>query len=345
MWSVVGQDTLVKRIGNSLKNGSVGHAHMLTGPPHVGKMTLAIDLAAAVNCVERDNIEGGPCGRCRPCRRTQAGNNPDLLVLKPGDDERATNRISINQVRSAENFLSTTPVENQWKALIVDRAETLSAGQGESANAILKTLEEPPHHVLIVLLTANEEAVLPTIRSRCRISPLRPMPGKELAQHISQQLEIPPEAARHMAKLARGCPGRVRTRPDETDGVSLHQEDMHHVAQRTAAPLQDQFTHAEVMAKTFAEDRNAVRQEIHRWQRWWRDVMLIQQQIDQHVENEEHEEALRQHARNTPPKQVVRFLRTAQETLDALEANANPRLAIERMMLAVPKPVSPDDLK
>ena len=337
MWSVIGQDTLVQRIGNSLQSCNVGHAHLLTGPPHVGKMTLAMDLAAAVNCVERDNIKEGPCGRCQPCRRTRAGHNPDLLILVPGDDEKSANRVSIDQVRKAENFLSTTPVENSWKTLIIDQAETLSTGQGESANAILKTLEEPPPGVLIILLTTDEPAVAPTIRSRCRISALIPMAGPQLAQHLSKHMELAPETALMLAKIARGCFGRTVSPPPAPSIIHAHQEQMQEISQCSAAPLHERFRHAERMAKTFPDDREAVRQEIYRWQHWWRDVMLIQHDLERHIENAEHTACLRQQAQVTPAQEVVRFLRRSQETLEALKANVNPRLAIERMMLAVPE--------
>ena len=188
MWTTIGQDRLLRELDSSLSAGRLGHAYLLTGPARVGKMTLAMDMAAAVNCMARqgglpgsmfedDGESRGPCDRCEPCERVRRGVFSDLKIIAVGDDPRVATRISIEQVRDAENFLAVTPVEGGWKVLIFDGAETLSAGQGEPANALLKTLEEPPEHVLILLLSTNEDAILPTIRSRCRRLDLRPMNG------------------------------------------------------------------------------------------------------------------------------------------------------------------------
>ena len=347
MWSVIGQDHLLRQLDASLGAGRVGHAYLLTGPPHVGKMTLALDLAAAVNCHTVNGVQSGlmlgdgappagPCGQCEPCGRIRRGVYADLNIVAVGGDSRVTTRISIEQVREAENFLSVTPVEGAWKVVIFDGAETLSAGQSESANALLKTLEEPPEHVLILLLTTNEDAILPTIRSRCRVLSLRPMPGAALAEYLTARYDAPVDTARWLARLSRGCPGWAITALADPTVLDERNAELDRIAAAAIAPLDQRFAYANSLAGSFSGDRDAVRQTLYLWQRWWRDVLLVKEGAAVHVHNSDRREELAAQAGAAATTDIVAFLRQLQETLAALDANANPRLTLECLMLAVP---------
>ena len=336
MWSVIGQDHLLRQLDASLQAGRVGHAYLLSGPPHIGKMTLALDLAAAVNCRHPDASAGGPCGQCEPCSRIRRGVYTDLNIVAVGGDTRVPTRISIEQVRQAENFLSVTPVEGAWKVVIFDGAETLSAGQSESANALLKTLEEPPDHVLITLLTTNEDAILPTIRSRCRVLSLRPMPGPALAEYLTARRNTPADTARWLAQLSRGCPGWAFSALTDPAMLDERNDQLDRIAATTIAPLDTRFAYANSLAGSFSGDRESVRQTLYLWQRWWRDVLLVKEGAAGHVHNSDRREELAARAEATATADIVAFLRQVQQTLTALDANANPRLALECLMLAVP---------
>ena len=338
MWSIAGQDHLLRQLDAGLRAGRVGHAYLLTGPPHVGKMTLALDLAAAVNCTTPDSSGGGPCGRCNSCSRIRRGVYADLNVVAVGGDSRVATRISIEQVRDAETFLSVTPVEGAWKVVIFDGAETLSAGQSESANALLKTLEEPPEHVLLLLLTTNEDAILPTIRSRCRILALRPMPGAALAAYLETHHDASEETALRLARLARGCPGWAIQALTDATVLEERAAEMDRIAATAVAPLDERFTYANNLAGSFSSNRESVRQTLYLWQRWWRDVLMIKEGVAGQVHNSDRERELAEQAQGVKATDIVRFLRRVQETLVALDSNANPRLALECLMLEVPTP-------
>lgn len=347
MWSTIGQDHLLNQIDAGLRAGRLAHAYLLSGPPHVGKMTLALDLASAVNCaVLNGNQTGsmfgepddapGPCGHCDPCVRIRRGVFADLKIVAVGGDPRVATRISIDQVREAESFLAVTPVEGSRKVVIFDGAETLSAGQSEPANALLKTLEEPPDQALLLLLTTNEDAILPTIRSRCRTLPLRPMPGDALREYLSSHRGVGPDVARRLARLSRGCPGwaiNILDEPELMDAYTSHLEQVLSVA---SSPLDARFNYANTLAGTFSGDRESVRQELYLWERWWRDVLLTKEGLPERVHNDDRPEELNAHAVGTSTADIVEFLQSIRETLGALDANVNPRLALECMMLAVP---------
>ncbi len=346
MWTTLGQERALKQLGAALRAGRLAHAYLLTGPPHVGKMTLALELAAAVNCTNPDgsNPDGSnpdrddasPCGQCSACTRIRRDVYADLHVVAVGGDPRVPTRISIQQIRDTENFLSLTPVEGPWKVVIVDGAESLSAGQGESANALLKTLEEPPEHVLILLLTTNPDAVLPTIRSRCQLLGLRPMAGAVLAEHLVNQRDVAPDTARWLAGLARGCPGWAFRALADPAALDERAEELDRITETALAPLDQRFAYANNLATLFSQDRESVRQRLYLWQRWWRDLLLVKEGVGQHVQNTDRQDELAAQADALSTADIVAFVRRIQETLAALDANANPRLALEVLMLAVP---------
>ena len=342
MWQTIGQDHLLRQLSGSLQSGRIGHAYLLAGPPHVGKMTLALDLAAAVNCVGANNYsplpdaEAGPCWQCDPCSRIRRGVHADLSVLTVGGDARVQTRISIEQIREAENFLSVTPVEGGWKVIVLDGAETLSAGQGESANALLKTLEEPPERVLLLLLTTEEQAILPTIRSRCRLLALKPMSGDVLAEYLESQRGATPEHARRLARLARGCPGWAINALADSAVLEVRAAELDRIIDPETAPLDQRFSYANTLAGGFSRDRESVRQTLYLWQSWWRDVLLVKEGAPGHVQNADRRSELESIAPGVASADVVAFLKRIQTTLAALDANANPRLALESMMLGVP---------
>ena len=347
MWSTIGQEHLLQQMDAGLRSGRLAHAYLLAGPPHVGKMTLAVDLAAAVNCAVLSGKQAGsmfgdptdiqgPCGGCDPCIRIRRGVFADLKIVEVGGDPRVATRISIEQVREAESFLAVTPVEGSWKVVIFDGAETLAAGQSEPANALLKTLEEPPAQVLLLLLTTNEDAILPTIRSRCRTLTLRPMPGDTLSAYLASSHGVEPDRARRLARLARGCPGWAIGVLSDPELLEAYREQLAQVASVASSPLDARFNYANSLAGSFSGDREAVRQELYLWERWWRDVLLIKEGLPERVHNDDWLPELTGHANAATTPDIVALLESVRETLSALDANVNPRLALECMMLAVP---------
>lgn len=335
MWSTVGQDHLLRQLSSSLSAGRIGHAYLLVGPPHVGKSTLAYDLASAVNCHNLDR-ESGPCGTCIACDRIHRDVFADISLVAVGGDPQVPTRISIRQVREMENFLSITPVEGGWKVVIVDGAETLAAGQGESANALLKTLEEPPERVLLLLLTTAEDAILPTIRSRCRVLHFRPMSGDVLATYLVSTHDRESEEAARLARLARGCPGWAINAIADPTVLESRNDELGHVIDSLAAPMDQRFSYADSLAGSFSRNRQAVRDTLFLWQSWWRDLLMAKEGVINHVQNIDRREELESLAESFTAAEIVLFLRRIQATISALDANANPRLALECMALEQP---------
>jgi DNA polymerase-3 subunit delta' len=196
---IIGHDRPVGILQRAMMNDALAHAYLFSGEPGIGKRMTAVALAAALNC--QAPREGDACGVCPSCRKVASGNHPDVHLMAPEVDE-----IKIDQVRESQATLSLRPFEGRRKVLIVDRAEAMNDA---SANAFLKTLEEPPGETLIVLVTAMPQSLLATIRSRCQALTFQPLPRGVLAPLLREKRGLGEEEAWFLAALSRGSIGRA----------------------------------------------------------------------------------------------------------------------------------------
>jgi len=200
----------------------VPHAILLVGPAGVGKTTLALDLAAALLCVDPDPA-ARPCRACRACRAVAHGNHPDLHRLAPGG---AGSVIPIGGredrgIRDLVAELAFLPVEGGARVAVVEAADRMTE---DAQSAFLKTLEEPPRDVTLILCASDEERLLPTIRSRCVRLRLGPVPRRDVETIVRERgLADAPEAAR-AARLADGRPGVALAYAASPEAVRLRSE-------------------------------------------------------------------------------------------------------------------------
>lgn len=197
--AILGQEKAVRLIRAGLGRGRVAHAYLFSGPRGAGKVTAALELAKALNCPSSPLDDC--CDRCETCRRIQNGNHPDVVRISP---EGAS--IKIDQVRRLQREFSYAAAEAERRVVIIEQAETMTV---EAANSILKFLEEPVTPMVAVLIAEQEEAVLPTIRSRCQpVRFVQPLP-----EHLERMLigkGVDPAMARIAAHLAGGVEEALR---------------------------------------------------------------------------------------------------------------------------------------
>ena len=214
-WSprnVLGQDGLLRRLEREFSLGRPAHAYLLEGPEGTGKLTLARGMAARLFCQAAD-AGGGACGVCRPCLLLAGGNHPDYLELPRTPAELRLGRFLERQAGSELvdhqpliPFLRLKPVESAWRAAVVPAAERM---RSESANAFLKTLEEPPGRRLIILTVNFRDSLPPTIASRCRRLGLSPLPDAMVAAELSRRGVASGKEAAELARAAEGSLGKA----------------------------------------------------------------------------------------------------------------------------------------
>ncbi|HEX78942.1 MAG TPA: AAA family ATPase, partial [Dehalococcoidia bacterium] len=205
MWRVIGQERAVTMLQQSLEKGNMAHAYLFTGPRCVGKTTLALELAKALNC----EADEPPCGECGSCRKIDRRQHADVQVIglnsdNDANEEKQQTEISIERIRRLQHSASLPPFEGRCRVFIIDGAEFLSI---EAANCLLKTLEEPEEKVVFVMLTAKRSFIPETVISRCQWLKLAPVSAWEIEKELNERWGVEPQKARLLARLCRGCIG------------------------------------------------------------------------------------------------------------------------------------------
>ena len=197
--SLMGQETVVQRLQRAIISGRVAHAYLITGASGSGKKTLAVAFAQALFCTDQP---GSACGTCSDCRRVEAGNHPDMIIIEPD-----AGRIKIDQVRRLKERFALQAYEGSWKVGIVVGAETMTV---EAANSLLKLLEEPSGQAVIMLLSTSPSMLLPTIVSRCQRIAMKRIPRQVIASFLEREYGLSPETALVIAGLADGRLGQAK---------------------------------------------------------------------------------------------------------------------------------------
>jgi DNA polymerase-3 subunit delta' len=338
MWTVIGQERAVTALSRALSEDRLSHAYLFSGPAQVGKFTTAIQFAQALNCRGEDP----PCRRCRQCYLIEQGSHPDVELVavggicdEPGTEHRdhsadGSRDIRICQVRRLEKIASRTPFEGQYRVLIIDPADALNA---EASNAFLKTLEEPPPSLVLLLVTSREESLLPTVLSRCRKIPFSLMPVAGVEKVLQEEWSVPPQDAQLLARLGGGRLGwAVGAWEDETllPARTALLEDIYHL---TTVGRDERFAYAAQLSARFSRDREGVLEVLELWRDWWRDVLLVASGCPDVVTNVDGLDRLGLLARKYTVEEVRYVLRAIARTRRGLLENINPQLALEVLML------------
>ena len=223
---LVGHRAAAATLADAWRSGRLAHAWLIAGPRGIGKATLAYRFARFALSGGKGIGDGGEDGLAMPAehplfRRVAAGGHSDLAVVERGLGDRGRLRaeIVVDDVRAANAFLSLTSGEDGWRVVIVDAAEEMNRN---AANALLKRLEEPPRRVLFLLVSHAPSRVPATLRSRCRILTLAPLPAPALDALLAEAMAgLPAVERRVLGLLAEGSPGRAAALAEQ-GGVQLY---------------------------------------------------------------------------------------------------------------------------
>ncbi|MEX2446009.1 MAG: DNA polymerase III subunit [Dehalococcoidia bacterium] len=333
-WQLHGHDHAVEGLRRAIASGHLSHAFLFGGPKGVGKEALAQRLAQTLIAPSAEDPTL-PDLEARATKQIETGALGDVEHIAIGGvcdeaqhdhaGDRST-RIRICQVRRVERVASLAPFASPRRVFIIDAADDL---QPEAAHALLKTLEEPPASALIVLLAADVDALLPTIRSRCQEFTLRPLPQPTLAQALEEDAGIEAEEAAALAHLAHGRYGlAMRMHADPTMAV-LRESTEAEIRRLVSAGRNERMDVSARLGDAWYRERDSVLATIDLWREWWRDALLASAGVD---------DAAR--ASGAPPpctaEEALRALRAVQTAREHLLANTNAQLALDVMMLDLP---------
>jgi len=335
MWQVVGQSRVVSLLQRSLETGALAHAYLFVGPPHVGKMTLALNLAQAVNC----EANGVPCGECASCQKIALAKHADVQIIglvSNGDSAEAKPRaeIGIDQIREMQHSASLPPFEGKHKVFIIDGAELLST---EAANCLLKTLEEPVGKVIFILLTTNDRLLPATVVSRCQRVELPPVATGEVETALDSCCGVEPQKAKLLARLSQGRLGWAISATVDDSLMQQRAERVGRLVDIIHAGYEERFTYAAQLAAQFSQNRGAVQEILDLWLQFWRDLMLVKTGCGDIITNVDLEAMLVAMARGYSLAKIKAVINNIQAAGEQLRQNANPRLVLEVLMLSIPE--------
>jgi DNA polymerase-3 subunit delta' len=324
-WDLVGHETAVEMLRRDIANGRVAHAYLFTGANGIGKRTLALQMARAVNC-ENPPAPGEPCGECRACRLIAAEKHPDLFLLRP---EGPGARILVDEARAVVHAVMLKPTEAARRiALLADFHRALP----NAANALLKTIEEPPPSTILLLTAESADELLPTITSRCRVVPLRPLRESVIVKALQERWKIPLERAEVLARLSGGRLGWIVDQEPwaETEtnrkiqfGVWMG------ILEGTRAA---RFS----LAQKAAEDREELRSALYAWESFGHDLLLRSLSKESELTNIDFLPQLNALGARINPRQARRFLAALRRAEEQIDRNANVKLALEAAFLDAP---------
>lgn len=329
-WPITGHEWAVQLLAAALASGRLTHAVLFTGPRQVGKRTLALALAAALNCT----ADGSPCGHCRACRRIAQGTHPDVQLIEAEDGRGGREGVlKIDQIRALQRAVALAPMESPYKVFVL---RDIDQANLPATNALLKTLEEPPGQVVLLLTSSRPHRLLPTVISRCQIIPLRPLPQEQIADALVTHWQAEADQARLLARLSEGRLGWAVERLTDRDAWEQRTQVLADVREVSGSTAVQRLAYAEALSKQSA----AVQPTLILWASWWRDLLLVQQNCPEYISNVDWQTELEAYASAYDPLQVRQFLLRLRLAPVQLNQNVNVRLLLETLLLHMPTPVS-----
>ena len=320
---VLGHSRPIEFLRRVIRKDTLAHSYLFWGNEGIGKKWVALQFAKALNCLEEKTEEADACNRCISCRKIDNGLHPDVLVLEPENQ-----MLKVDQVRQMQRDLAYRPHEGKRRVCVLGASDRMAPNM---SNVLLKTLEEPPLHTVIILLANNTRFLLPTILSRCQPIHFNSLPVSLVSEWLVKQRGLDEREAHLLASLSEGSPGKaleiqeeireiprdellkewvgLRTLPFETTGrwiesLPTHREHLLLVSEVAKTLLRDL-----VMVRTRREGSNPE---------------LIHSDLLHEMERM---------AEGWELSSLLNRIEALHQTILAIRSNANVSLALEAMML------------
>jgi DNA polymerase-3 subunit delta' len=324
-WNILGHDWAVEMLQQHAARGEVRHAYLFCGPPGLGRRTLALRLAQALNCTS-PSAPGVPCRQCRDCRQIESMTHPDMNVIQA---EAEGDILKVDRIREVQRSLILKPYQSAFRVAMFLRFQEAS---DNAANALLKTLEEAPAHAVLILTADNPEQLLPTIVSRCEILRLRPL-SVSLVESDLIERGVESDRARLLAHISGGRPGYARKLVEDESLLDKREECLNDLQSLLPAPRVEKFSYADKLSK----DKDAMRQTILIWLSYWRDVMLRAAGANTPLANIDRNMEIESLADRMDLSTARKTVNALEDALEKLERNVNARLLAEVLLMDWPK--------
>lgn len=324
-WDLVGHEWAVDMLKKHVIHNTTRHAYLFAGPPGLGRRTLALRFAQALNC-QTPSEPGIPCGQCRDCKQIAAMQHADLAIVQ-ADAEGGT--LKVDQIRETRKILTYKPYQSKYRVALFLR---FHEANDSAANALLKTLEEAPSYAVLILTADTPEQLLPTIVSRCEVLRLRPLKIEEV-RHALEDKGFETNQSKWIAHISGGRFGYARRLLESESILDMREERLNDLQTLMSASRVEKFSYADKLAK----DKDSMRQTILFWLSYWRDVMLRTAQAESPLVNVDRNLEIENIAERMDLPSARRIVAGLENSLEKMERNVNPRLLAEVLLLDLPK--------
>ena len=320
---ILGHEAVKQHFQKAIETHKISHAYILSGEAGMGRKSLAHAFALTLLC-EKGGSQ--PCMECHACRQVLSGNHPDLIHVtheKPAS-------IGVDEIRGQVNdTVMIRPYSSYYKIYIIDEAEKMTV---QAQNALLKTIEEPPAYVVIILLTTNPEAFLPTILSRCVQLKLKPLQDSVIEEYLENALKIPENDARLCAAFARGNLGKAIRLAGSDDFKHMYGELLYVLGHLKEMNITDLLARV----KGWEDAHMDIYECLDFMQLWYRDALMykVTKDVDLLIFKDEFA-AIGGMARHIGYDGFEMILQAIEKARVRLTANVNKELAMELMFLVM----------
>lgn len=334
-WGMIGHQWAVRLLQSHIRNDQVRHAYLFTGPISTGKRSLASRFAKALNCLDPPAVAEF-CGKCRACTLIESGTFTDLHIVSAEEHGRT---LKVDQIRALQRKLSLSPYEGNFHIALILRFHQASE---QAANALLKTLEEPPPQVILLLTAESTDSLLPTIVSRCEVVPLRLLSVKALEGELGTRMEGE-ERIHLLAGLSAGRPGYALQLAQDEAALTHRETRIEELVDLIYANRIDRFKFIESWDSSLRKKYTRLDDRrldciaiLELWLSFWRDVLLSAYQVSEPVSNPDRTPQVEKIAAEIPSDEITKAVRVLERTISAIDRNANLRLALEALMIDLP---------
>ncbi len=320
---IIGQEQLKEHLQNAIAMNKVSHAYLINGERSSGKEFAAKVFAAALQC-EKGGAE--PCGECHSCIQEKSGNQPDIIFVS----HDKPNTIGVEDIRTQiNNDIGIKPYSSPRKIYIMNEGEKMTV---QAQNALLKTLEEPPEYAVILILTTNVDALLPTILSRCVVLNMKPVPDHKVKKYLMEELQIPDYKANICVAFARGNIGKAKMLASSEEFEKVKEE-----AVTLVKYINDMDISEVVKAiKKISEYQFDVTDYLDILSVWYRDALLFKATKDANSLIFKNEiQYIRKVADRSTYEGIETIVKALQQAKRRLEANVNFDLTMELLLLTI----------